>query len=140
MSIEQDLNRIANALEKLSELAAGKMIAAPAPAAPGSTATLGGKPPKVTKATPAPAVSAPPAPAEDPITGQPIEQEATPTHTIEDVHAHLRTLMETPAKGGVEVCKKLMIKHGANPAKPVISSIPRQNYGKLMAEITEMLK
>ena len=52
--------------------------------------------------------------------------------TLDQVKDALRAHM---TKNGAEVTKALMIKHGANAAKPVVTSIPEANYPALMKEL-----
>ena len=107
MAIEQSLERIAVALEKIAE---GSVTAVPEPA----------------KKPGRPAKTAEPAPAED-LLGVDVKPV-----TQEEVHAALKAFM---TKYGIEKTKVLMIKNGADQAKPVISSIPRANYAALMEDI-----
>lgn len=137
MSIETDLNRIATSLEEMVKVMRGNPnpstpVAIPtAPTPPAATTkkstSLGGKAPNNAAVTPTTA----------PVVAQPVE-EPPPEPSLEDVHMQLRALKDSP-KGGIEFCKKLMIKHGADASKPVISSIPAANYSKLMAEIATLL-
>lgn len=144
MSLEQELSRIAIALEGIHGILKGRQnnVLAPAVspaavsagiAASSPVASLGGKAPKAaSKAAPAGQASATPVKEVDPLLGdnQPAMQE---------VHAALRQLMENPTKGGMEICKKIMVKNGANAAKPVISSLPPENYAAVLADIQEAL-
>ena len=119
MSIEQNLERIANGVEELVKLAKSN----PAPVALGR--------PKNQVAAPVAA----PAPAEDPITGAPVA-----TVTQEQLHEKLQDYMGKFQIEGPEGVKAIMIKHGANKAKPTITSIPPANYSALVKEIEEKLK
>ena len=58
--------------------------------------------------------------------------DAAPKITLDQVKDALRAHMR---KNGAEVTKALMIKHGANAAKPVVTSIPEANYAALMKEL-----
>lgn len=135
MSIEADLNRMATALEEILKALRGSATLAIAPGVKSPAA----EPVKKTKVTPpAPVVEM------DPITGQPVpvNQEAqlgAAQPTLDEVHVQLRLLKDNP-KFGVETCKTLMVKHGADAAKPIISSIPPKNYAAIIAEIGQMLK
>ena len=122
MSIEQNLERIANGVEELVKLAKSN----PAPVALGR--------PKSQVATPATPAAAP-TPDVDPITGSPVA-----TVTQEQLHEKLQDYMGKFQIEGPEGVKALMIKHGANKAKPTITSIPPANYSALVKEIEEKLK
>jgi hypothetical protein len=66
----------------------------------------------------------------------PLEDDpGTPTPaaiTVDDVHKALREYM---TKNGVEKTKALMIKHGADAKKPILTSIPEKNFAALVKEI-----
>ncbi len=116
MSVDTDLNRIATSLEEIVKHL--KSLGNP-----GKELNAAPKPAAVKKEK---VVEAPPLPPEDPLTGEPVVQ-----HTPEDVHLACQAFME---KNGVEAIKALMIKHGANKAKPTISSLKPENYAALIAE------
>ena len=109
MSIEESLSRIALALETIVAKGPGEP--------PPSEAKPRGRP----KAAPAPVVE------EDPLGDGPAV-----AVTQDQLHAALKGFMD---KNGIDKTKALMIKHGANAAKPVLTSIPAANYAALMAEI-----
>ena len=111
MSIEQNVERIAVALENLVELT---KVAMAMPAEEG-------KKKKKTEAVAAVATG-----IEDML------GDAAPKITLDQVKDALRAHM---TKNGAEVTKALMIKHGANAAKPVVTSIPEANYPALMKEL-----
>ena len=134
MSMDTDLNRIATALEELVKIKRGShtdtraqvaTVITPATSKPvrspvaSSTATLG-------KGT---AKAVEPSPVIDPLTGDAIGT-AEPI-TQEQVHLALQGYM---AKNGVEAVKGLMIKHGANKAKPTITSLPATSYNAVIEE------
>jgi len=121
MSIEQNLERIANGVEELVKLAKSN----PAPVALGR--------PKSQVAAPSAAPA--PAPDVDPITGAPVA-----VVTQEQLHEKLQDYMGKFQIEGPEGVKAIMIKHGANKAKPTITSIPPANYSALVKEIEEKLK
>lgn len=108
MSLEQNVERIANALEALVALA----TASEAPE----------KKKKVKE-------PAPQAGIEDMLGDGVIKLEEKVT--LDQLKDVLRSHM---AKNGTEKTKALMIKHGAAVAKPVISSIPEANYAALLKE------
>ena len=114
MSIEQSLERIASALERLAGNAPVPEIQVDAP-----TAKVG---------RPRKAAELAPAVEEDPLALAPAEKAVT----TEEVRAALQAFM---AKNGIEKTKALMIKHGANAAKPIITTIPEKNYAAVMVEI-----
>ena len=106
MSIEQSLERIAIATEELLALAKTQ---SDAPA-------KRGRPTKEKEVEPV-----------DDILGD------TPVAiTKDDVLKALRGFMD---KNGGEKTKELMIKHGADKAKPVLTTIPEKNYPALMKEL-----
>ena len=111
MGLEQNVERIAVALENLVELT---KVAMAVPAEDGK---------KKKKETPAPASQAG---IEDML------GDGAPKITLDQVKDALRGHM---TKNGAEVTKALMIKHGANAAKPVVTSIPEANYPALMKEL-----
>jgi hypothetical protein len=117
MSLEQSLERIAVTLE----LIVGHVVGV------GQAPT-----PKVKPGRPAKSEALPAAPAED-LLGV----DAKPEITQDDIHLALRVYMK---KNALEKTKALMIKHGADPAKPVLSSIPAKSYVALMADIEESFK
>ena len=119
MTVEQNLERIANGVEELVKLAKSN----PAPVALGR--------PKSQVATPATPAAAP-TPDVDPITGSPVA-----TVTQEQLHEKLQDYMGKFQIEGPEGVKALMIKHGANKAKPTVTSIPPANYSALVKEIEE---
>ena len=124
MTVEQNLERIANGVEELVKLAKSN----PAPVALGR--------PKGQVATPATPAAAPaPAPDVDPITGAPVA-----AVTQEQLHEKLQDYMGKFQIEGPEGVKAIMIKHGANKAKPTITTIPPANYSALVKEIEEKLK
>jgi hypothetical protein len=106
--LEQQLERIAIALEQIANNTGG-VVETPDKKKPGR-----------------PAKTAEPAPAED-LLGVDVKPV-----TQEEVHAALKAFM---TKYGIEKTKALMIKNGADQAKPVISSIPLVNYAALMEDI-----
>ena len=110
MSIEESLSRIALALETIVAKGPGEP--------PPSEAKPRGRP----KATLTPVVE------EDPLG----DGSAAVAVTQDQLHAALKGFMD---KNGIDKTKALMIKHGANAAKPVLTSIPAANYAALMAEI-----
>ena len=109
--LEEVLTRIAVALEAI-------VAKGPGEPPPPSDAKPRGRP----KAVPAPVVE------EDPLGDGP----AAVAVTQDQLHAALKGFMD---KNGIDKTKALMIKHGANAAKPVLTSIPAANYAALMAEI-----
>ena len=111
MSLEQNVERIAVALETL-------VVLAQASEAPEKK--------KKEKVTPP---AAPQAGIEDMLgDGATKPEEKVTLDQLKDVlRAHM-------AKNGTEKTKALMIKHGAAVAKPVISSIPEANYAALLKE------
>jgi len=116
MSIEQSLERIADALEILTKDNIGtQTVAEPI------------KPGRPKKETVAPAS----APEVDPLAEEP------KAISYDEVHAQLRAFKD---KFGIEPVKKLMIEHGAAAAKPTVQSIPAENYTALMAKIKELMK
>ena len=119
MTVEQNLERIANGVEELVKLVKSN----PAPVALGR--------PKGQVAAPAAA----PTPDVDPITGAPVA-----AVTQEQLHGKLQDYMGKFQIEGPEGVKAIMIKHGANKAKPTITSIPPANYSALVKEIEEKLK
>ena len=110
MNIEQNIERIAVALETLVTLATASEA----------------KPAKVKKEkTEAPQVG-----IEDMLgDGAKPEEKITLDQLKEVLRAHM-------TKNGTEKTKALMIKHGAAVAKPVISSIPEANYAALLKEVS----
>ena len=121
MSIEQNIERIANGVEELVRLAKSN----PAPVALGRPGR---------NATPPPPAAAL-APDVDPITGAPVV-----AVTQEQLHEKLQDYMGKFQIEGPDGVKALMIRHGANKAKPTITSIPAANYSALVKEIEEKLK
>ena len=115
MSIEQNVERIAVALENLVELT---KVAMAMPAEEG-------KKKKKTEAVAAVATG-----IEDMLGDGAAKPEEK--ITLDQVKDALRGHM---TKNGAEVTKALMIKHGANAAKPVVTSIPEANYPALMKEL-----
>ena len=114
MSLEQNVERIAVALETLVVLAQA------------SEAPKGTEAPEKKKKVKEPA---PQAGIEDMLgDGAAKPEEKVTLDQLKDV---LRGHM---AKNGTEKTKALMIKHGAAVAKPVISSIPEANYAALLKE------
>ena len=108
MNIEQNIERIAVALETLVTLATASEA----------------KPAKVKKEK----TEAPQAGIEDMLgDGAKAEEKITLDQLKEVLRAHM-------TKNGTEKTKALMIKHGAAVAKPVISSIPEANYAALLKE------
>lgn len=135
MSIETDLNRIATSMEEIVKTLRSNANPVPRPVASAAVETLGGKKGRPANPVPAPTVM------EDPITGQPMPATQVPTAvqpTLDEVHIQLRLLKDNP-KGGIEMCKRVMIEFGADKAKPVISSIPPANYAALIAKIGTLL-
>ena len=120
MSIEQNIERIAHGVEELVRLVKSN----PAPVALGRPGN----------ATPPPPAAAP-APEVDPITGAPVV-----AVTQEQLHEKLQDYMGKFQIEGPDGVKALMIRHGANKAKPTITSIPAANYSALVKEIEEKLK
>jgi len=112
MSIENSLERIAVALESIAA-SKGNAVPVLAQEAPAK------------KKTTAPVT---PILDEDPLGGAPVENSIT----MDDIHKALRGYMD---KNKIEKTKELMIKYGANAAKPVLTSIPEKNYAALMKEI-----
>ena len=109
MSLEQNVERIAVALETLVALAsAGNQAEA--------------KPAKAKKEK-----DVAPAPVDDMFDAPKPEEKVTLDQLKDVLRAHM-------AKNGTEKTKALMIKHGAAVAKPVISSIPEANYAALLKE------
>ena len=107
MSIEQSLERIAIATEELLALAKTQ---SDAPA-------KRGRPTKEKEAE---------------VTDDILGNESAPAYTKDDVLKALRGFMD---KNGGEKTKELMIKHGADKAKPVLTTIPEKNYPALMKEL-----
>jgi len=113
MSLESSLERIAAALETI----AAKEGCLPPP------------PEAVEKKKPGrPAKAAEPVVEVDPLGDEPTAKAISQ----DDVHKALRGFMD---KNGIDKTKAFMIKHGANPAKPVLTSIPEKNYPAIMAEL-----
>lgn len=126
MSIEADLNRIATSLEEIVKHLKATPVSL---GTPGKT-EVKSKPAAATpKNAPVPVV------AVDPITGEP-EAEITQ----EQVHVRLQDYMTKFGVEGKDGVKLFIINHGGAAAKPTISSIPKENYKKIMSDIDAALK
>jgi hypothetical protein len=122
MSIEQSLERIANALE--ASMAKDGMAARPL-AETESDKPKRGRPAKAPETATAPVEI-------DPLTGEPIQPVlAAAAITLDQVRDALRAHMKT---NGIEKTKALMIKFGAPVANPVVTGIPVTNYAALLKE------
>lgn len=123
MSIEIQLERIANALETLVGM---KDVAAPAIETPKAEVAKA----KVTVPKGAPVIKKAETVMPEPVA--PVKTEVVSTITKELLTEALRN---HASNGNAENTKALMIKHGANATTPKIDSIPVANYAALYAEV-----
>ena len=118
MSIEQSLERIADSLERLVAVHAGNGALA--------TDVETKKPGRPKKVDAAPVVDV------DPLTGEPVASTPVAELTLDQVRASLRVYMKT---NGIDKTKAVMQKFGADPKNPLITQVPKENYGAMMKEI-----
>lgn len=141
MSIEQTLERIAVALEKMEARYAGVLDAAPLVSAVVPATVIKEK--KTTKAAPQAApVNAPVIQPEADSFTLPGAEEVVPlakdsTITLDD----LKDKLTAHAKAfGTKVTVELIKKHGADAVVPKIATIPTANYAACMTEVESDLK
>lgn len=139
MSLEQSLERIAIALEKI----AGKStpttttvvnMASDTPTAKPEVLEAA-KPAAKAKATPAAKTVTPESLAAGPVAPAAKPAEAKPTHTLADV---LDLLKKAAVKHGAPKIKQLMIDHGADAKMPKVETIPAANYPALVSVVKSL--
>lgn len=141
MSIEQDLTRIANALETLVNISAAAYTGGAVPSASensGGTITGNAPPPAKPAAKTALKKKAEPAPVVEEPSEFDTEESADQVQlTTAEIEATLRRHAKAV---GSPTTIKLMIKHGADKVTPKIATIPQANYQAIYDEAEADLK
>lgn len=135
MSIEQTLERIAVALEKIEARFAGNVTtAAVTIATPAIVAPVAKDKKKTAAAAPvaAPVIAAA-EPSEFDLPGQGAEEPLTFEHLKGRLTLHATTF-------GTKVTLPIMVKHGADNVTPKMNTIPEANWKACLAEINADLK
>ena len=114
--LEQVLERIAIALERIAAVHAGQGALDT-----DTTKKKPGRPPK----------EAPILPGIVDVDPLAVDAPAVKTFTVDEIRTALVAFKE---KNGLDKTKALMIKYGADAAKPVITTIPAAEYAELMKE------